>query len=218
MLRRRSPRSYHARDWTASPATPASSSPRRISPASAGTLINGGRNSTASAFSSAASIAETDPRADRRLQPPPASVGHRSRVSPARAAVGFPAGAPLRRHRLHRHERVDRSGRRRPSSSFSPNCACTRMARATPGRSRRTLGTLAAEAVGRDAGAVLNGIDVLVREDFARLRGLRVGLIADQDRRPRPRRPHHRRSALRRQGRETCRPLQPRARHPRRGR
>ena len=45
---------------------------------------------------------------------------------------------------------------------------------------RRTLGTLAAEAVGRDAGAVLNGIDVLVREDFARLRGLRVGLITNQ--------------------------------------
>jgi uncharacterized protein YbbC (DUF1343 family) len=45
---------------------------------------------------------------------------------------------------------------------------------------RRTLGTLAAEAVSRDAGAVLNGIDVLVREDFARLRGLRVGLITNQ--------------------------------------
>ena len=45
---------------------------------------------------------------------------------------------------------------------------------------RRTLGTLAAEAVGRDAGAVLNGIDVLVREDFSRLRGLRVGLITNQ--------------------------------------
>lgn len=44
---------------------------------------------------------------------------------------------------------------------------------------RRTLGTLAAEAVGRDTGAVLNGIDVLVREDFARLRGLRVGLITN---------------------------------------
>jgi uncharacterized protein YbbC (DUF1343 family)/CubicO group peptidase (beta-lactamase class C family) len=45
---------------------------------------------------------------------------------------------------------------------------------------RRTLGTLAAEAIGRDAGAVLNGIDVLVREDFARLRGLRIGLITNQ--------------------------------------
>jgi len=32
---------------------------------------------------------------------------------------------------------------------------------------RRTLGTLAAEAIGLDAGAVLNGIDVLVRDDFA---------------------------------------------------
>lgn len=45
---------------------------------------------------------------------------------------------------------------------------------------RRTLATLAAEAVRRDTGAVLNGIDVLVREDFARLRGLRVGLITNQ--------------------------------------
>lgn len=44
---------------------------------------------------------------------------------------------------------------------------------------RRALGTLAAEAIGRDAGAVLNGIDVLVREDFARLRGLRIGLITN---------------------------------------
>jgi len=44
---------------------------------------------------------------------------------------------------------------------------------------RRTLGTLAAEAIGRDTGAVLNGIDVLVREDFARLRGLRIGLITN---------------------------------------
>ena len=45
---------------------------------------------------------------------------------------------------------------------------------------RRTLGTLAAEAIGRDTGAVLNGIDVLVREEFARLRGLRIGLITNQ--------------------------------------
>ena len=50
---------------------------------------------------------------------------------------------------------------------------------------RRTLGTLAAEAVGRDTGAVLNGIDVLVREDFARLRGLRVGLITNHSGRDR---------------------------------
>ena len=50
---------------------------------------------------------------------------------------------------------------------------------------RRTLGTLAAEAVGRDSGAVLNGIDVLVREDFARLRGLRVGLITNHSGRDR---------------------------------
>lgn len=45
---------------------------------------------------------------------------------------------------------------------------------------RREIGTLAAEAMGRDRDAVLNGIDVLVRENFARLRGLRVGLITNQ--------------------------------------
>lgn len=50
---------------------------------------------------------------------------------------------------------------------------------------RRTLGTLAAEAMGLDAGAVRNGIDVLVREDFAPLRGLRVGLITNQSGRDR---------------------------------
>ena len=50
---------------------------------------------------------------------------------------------------------------------------------------RATLGTLAAEALGRDAGAVLNGIDVLVRENFALLRGLRVGLITNQSGRDR---------------------------------
>ncbi len=44
---------------------------------------------------------------------------------------------------------------------------------------RREIGTLAAEALGRDIGAVLNGIDVLVKEDFARLRGLRIGLITN---------------------------------------
>jgi uncharacterized protein YbbC (DUF1343 family) len=50
---------------------------------------------------------------------------------------------------------------------------------------RRELGTLAAEAIGRDTGAVLNGIDVLVREDFARLRGLRLGLVTNQSGRDR---------------------------------
>jgi uncharacterized protein YbbC (DUF1343 family)/CubicO group peptidase (beta-lactamase class C family) len=50
---------------------------------------------------------------------------------------------------------------------------------------RRELGTLAAEATGRDAHAVLNGIDVLVREDFARLRGLKIGLITNQSGRDR---------------------------------
>jgi uncharacterized protein YbbC (DUF1343 family)/CubicO group peptidase (beta-lactamase class C family) len=50
---------------------------------------------------------------------------------------------------------------------------------------RREIGTLAAEAIGRDAGAVLNGIDVLVREDFARLRGLKIGLITNQSGRDR---------------------------------
>ena len=39
--------------------------------------------------------------------------------------------------------------------------------------------------MGRDTGAVLNGIDVLVREDFARLRGLRIGLITNQSGRDR---------------------------------
>ncbi|MBL9191815.1 MAG: DUF1343 domain-containing protein [Opitutaceae bacterium] len=50
---------------------------------------------------------------------------------------------------------------------------------------RRTLGTLAAEAVSRDTGAVLNGIDVLVRDRFAPLHGLRVGLITNQSGRDR---------------------------------
>ena len=50
---------------------------------------------------------------------------------------------------------------------------------------RREIATLAAEAMGRDAGAVLNGIDVLVREDFARLRGLRLGLITNHSGRDR---------------------------------
>lgn len=50
---------------------------------------------------------------------------------------------------------------------------------------RRTLGTLAAEAVGRDVGAVLNGIDVLVRDRFAPLQGLRIGLITNQSGRDR---------------------------------
>jgi uncharacterized protein YbbC (DUF1343 family)/CubicO group peptidase (beta-lactamase class C family) len=50
---------------------------------------------------------------------------------------------------------------------------------------RREIATLAAEAMGRDVGAVLNGIDVLVREDFARLRGLRLGLITNHSGRDR---------------------------------
>ncbi len=50
---------------------------------------------------------------------------------------------------------------------------------------RREIATLAAEAIGRDVGAVRNGIDVLVREDFARLRGLRLGLITNQSGRDR---------------------------------
>jgi uncharacterized protein YbbC (DUF1343 family) len=50
---------------------------------------------------------------------------------------------------------------------------------------RRSLATLAAEAIGLDAHAVLNGIDVLVRDDFAPLRGLRVGLITNQSGRDR---------------------------------
>lgn len=54
---------------------------------------------------------------------------------------------------------------------------------------RREIGTLAAEAMGRDEGAVLNGIDVLVRDSFAPLRGLRVGLITNQTGRDRLGRP-----------------------------
>ena len=50
---------------------------------------------------------------------------------------------------------------------------------------RRALGTLVAEAVGRDVGAALNGLDVLVRDDFAPLRGLRIGLITNQSGRDR---------------------------------
>ena len=50
---------------------------------------------------------------------------------------------------------------------------------------RRELGTLAAEAIGRDRDAVLNGIDVLVRDEFAPLRGLKVGLITNQSGRDR---------------------------------
>jgi CubicO group peptidase (beta-lactamase class C family) len=50
---------------------------------------------------------------------------------------------------------------------------------------RREIATLAAEAMGRDSGAVLNGIDVLVRVDFARLRGLRIGLITNHSGRDR---------------------------------
>jgi uncharacterized protein YbbC (DUF1343 family) len=44
---------------------------------------------------------------------------------------------------------------------------------------RREIGTLAAEGLGLDRTAALNGIDVLVREDFARLRGLRLGLVTN---------------------------------------
>ncbi len=47
------------------------------------------------------------------------------------------------------------------------------------GTTRRALATLAAESFGLDRTAVLNGIDVLVRDDFAPLRGLRVGLITN---------------------------------------
>ncbi len=50
---------------------------------------------------------------------------------------------------------------------------------------RREIATFAAEAIGRDTDATLNGIDVLVREDFARLRGLRIGLITNQSGRDR---------------------------------
>ena len=44
---------------------------------------------------------------------------------------------------------------------------------------RRSLGTLAAEAVSNYHPPVLNGIDVLLRENFEQLKGLRVGLITN---------------------------------------
>lgn len=44
---------------------------------------------------------------------------------------------------------------------------------------RRALGTLAGEAIGLEQNAVLNGIDVLVRDDFAPLKGMRLGLITN---------------------------------------
>ena len=50
---------------------------------------------------------------------------------------------------------------------------------------RREIGTLAAEAIGRDVGAPRNGIDVLVRDDFAPLRGLKIGLITNHSGRDR---------------------------------
>ncbi len=50
---------------------------------------------------------------------------------------------------------------------------------------RREIATAAAEAMGREAGAVRNGIDVLVDENFARFRGLKLGLITNQSGRDR---------------------------------
>ncbi|MES2697908.1 MAG: exo-beta-N-acetylmuramidase NamZ domain-containing protein [Verrucomicrobiota bacterium] len=50
---------------------------------------------------------------------------------------------------------------------------------------RREIATFAAEAIGRDRNAVLNGIDVLVRDNFAPLRGLRIGLITNHSGRDR---------------------------------
>lgn len=50
---------------------------------------------------------------------------------------------------------------------------------------RRTLGTRIAETLGRDRGAIFQGIDVLERDGFAPLRGLRVGLITNQSGRDR---------------------------------
>ncbi|MEY4938900.1 MAG: hypothetical protein RIQ93_635 [Verrucomicrobiota bacterium] len=50
---------------------------------------------------------------------------------------------------------------------------------------RGTIGTLGAEAMDRHVGAVINGIDVLVREGFAPLRGLKLGLITNQSGRDR---------------------------------
>ncbi len=50
---------------------------------------------------------------------------------------------------------------------------------------RRALGTIAAEALRQDGTAVLNGIDVLVRQNFAPLQGLRIGLITNHSGRDR---------------------------------
>lgn len=61
--------------------------------------------------------------------------------------------------------------------------------KANIGPLRRQLATLAAEAAGVDRTAVLQGIDVLVRDAFAPLRGLRVGLITNQSGRDRDNRP-----------------------------
>jgi len=50
---------------------------------------------------------------------------------------------------------------------------------------RRVIGTLAAEAMGRDVSAPRNGIDVLVRDNFSPLRGLKIGLITNHSGRDR---------------------------------
>ncbi len=54
---------------------------------------------------------------------------------------------------------------------------------------RRVLAAAAAESIGLHERAVLNGIDVLVRDQFASLRGLRVGLITNHSGRDRLNRP-----------------------------
>ncbi|MBI5767416.1 MAG: DUF1343 domain-containing protein [Verrucomicrobia bacterium] len=50
---------------------------------------------------------------------------------------------------------------------------------------RRAIAAAAAESIGLEQTAVLNGIDVLVRDNFAPLRGLRVGLITNHSGRDR---------------------------------
>jgi uncharacterized protein YbbC (DUF1343 family) len=50
---------------------------------------------------------------------------------------------------------------------------------------RRTIAAAAAESIGLDRRAVLNGIDVLVRDNYAPLRGLKIGLITNHSSRDR---------------------------------
>ena len=87
-------------------------------------------------------------------------------------------------------------------------------AAAWTGRDFGASGTIASASA---AARSRRGIDVLRADGFAPLRGKRVGL-RHQPHRPRARRRDDDRSAVRRQGRQARRALQPRARHPRHAR